>query len=181
MPDTLAPGQTVLTKLWITQQEYQRRRDMDENGRAVLITFTHHTPEHMDEDDLPRALTDAAAHTGRTDRPDLPPDLALPDLHRLLSMAAEGWKPTDSDGASRWTGTGLQADRFLEAADGCTSARSPVESRPRCRDCSAPPTHRIDTTGEELCEPCAAQEALARALHFEEMSEIPPQQDDTPA
>lgn len=65
------PETTLLAKTWITRENYLARRRLDEDGRAVLMTYTHGTAVAIDEDDLHLALADAAASLGN-DPPELP-------------------------------------------------------------------------------------------------------------
>lgn len=107
----------LLVKVHITPEHYERIRHLDDEHRAQLLTFTHHTRQMIGEDDLPQVLRDAHAAAGRKGAP--------PKLHkhpsteillRLLQQAAAHWTPLTPSRESRWNGSRQHALEFLATA-----------------------------------------------------------------
>ena len=105
----------VLVELWISQDEYERRSQLDDGERAVLVDYTYHNSLPLTEDDLQTAARDAALKCG-TQAPTIPSEMPLPAKLTLLNAAARGWNPKMTRAPSRWNGDAKSAEEFLELA-----------------------------------------------------------------
>ena len=105
----------MLAKVWISREEYLARRHLDDDGRAVLMTYTHGTNLDIYEDDLFQALADAAAALNTTppEMPDYPP---LETELAMLDLAAHHWIPPLPSVPSRWHGNEESARQMLALA-----------------------------------------------------------------
>ena len=169
----------VLTKMWLTPTDYERRSDLDEDHRAVLMTFTHHASLYIDEDDLQAVVKDAAHILRLATAPSLRDNIPTEAKSAMLSMAAENWTPPIAGNPGRWTGSiQSQTEAFIALAREHSDDEPALPSRAICRDCSAEPTHRIEATDEELCTPCMAQETLSRAVFFDDVVDLTESPDD---
>lgn len=107
----------LLVKMYITPEHYERLRHLDHDLRASLITFTHHSQEMIEENDLRQALADAQAAANRSGPPpELPQHTPPETLLRLLHYAAARWMPLTATSSSRWNGSRQQALEFLATA-----------------------------------------------------------------
>ena len=113
----------MLAKLWINRDQYEARRRLDENGRAVLMTYTHGTCLAIDGDDLQNALADAAALL-ETEPPRLPEYPPVETVVAMMDLAALCRIPAVQRNPSRWHGHPDTARRMLALAD------RPEERRP---------------------------------------------------
>ena len=104
-------------RMHITPGQYERVRHLDDDRRASLITFTHHSQELIDEDDLPQILRDAhAAADCKGTPPELKEHAPTEILLRLLQQAAAHWTPRKPSRESSWNGSRQQALGFLATA-----------------------------------------------------------------
>ena len=110
-----AEPSTLLVKMWLSAAEYERRQDLDENGRAVMLNYTHDGGQAFDEDDLPDALQDAARAAGDPTAPIFPEHLPTALKLRLMAIAAYGWIPPSAHRHSRWKDM-EDAKNFLKLA-----------------------------------------------------------------
>ena len=113
------PETTLLAKTWITRENYLARRHLDEDHRAVLMTYTHGTGIAIDEDDLQQALADAAAalaHAPDNRLPELPQYPPLETVLAMMDLAALHWTPRVEPTPSRWHGPEGSARNMLALA-----------------------------------------------------------------
>lgn len=121
---------TVLVKMWLSAAEYERRQDLDENGRAVMINYTHDDGQAFDEDDLPTALQDAAHAAGEPTAPQFPQELPTTTKLQLMTIASYGWLPPSTGQHSRWNDM-EDARNFLKLANPPSDQTPPGENADR--------------------------------------------------
>ena len=106
---------TMLAKIWISREEYLARRHLDDDARAVLMTYTHNTNLDIYEDDLFQAVAAAAAALNTTP-PEMPEYPPLETELAMLDLAAHHWTPDVPSAPSRWHGDEESAREMLALA-----------------------------------------------------------------